>query len=148
MQKLFLFSFLVTTAVVHGEFLDIDLHKQNAQLKKVQELSEISAKIDEKQARFDVWKNQFRGLFDTEEKFKALEKPCNAFFQKFQKSFCEKKDVRGLLTEAFSDESDYELSFVKVLFVRMYFEMMLIKNLVEHYEKCLQEFIEIDENPC
>ena len=147
MKKLLLFSFLAINTITHC-VLDVNLHIQKlneAQLKKVQELSDISVQIAQKQALIEAWSQQLERLFCAGKETCALSEESIAnFVQKFEKALCEKKDARGVLVEGFSaDTESYEAAFVKVYLVRRYFERLLVKNLFERYEKCLQEFIEI-----
>ncbi len=135
------------TTVTICEVQDIDLHLQklnDVQLKKVQELSEVSAQIAQKHAFIEVLVKQITTIFGSQEKFLAIEEPLNDFMRKFEIAFCEKKDVRGVASEGFSDAKNYEFNFIKVAVVRYYFEVLLVANLVERYEKCLQELVEIN----
>ena len=149
MKKLF-FSFLVTATVTNC-VLDIDLHINNlndAQLKKVQELSEISKQIAEKHALLESWNQQIASLFNSDEEASSISEESLAnFIQEFEKAFCEKKDVNGVLSAKFSASTeDYKFNFLKTFLIRRYFERLLVANLIQRYEKCLQELTEIDDN--
>lgn len=151
MKKLLLFSFLVTSAVTsYG--LDLDLRIQNlndAQLKKAQELSELSKQIGEKNALIEVWSQQLANILGADEDDKVpsiSEEEFTCFLQNLESAFCQKKDLSGFLTEGFSaGTKNYRASFIKVFMVRIYFERLLVGKLIERYEKCLQEFNEIDD---
>lgn len=149
MKKMILFFLLLTTTITKST-LDIDLHIKNlndAHLKKLQELSEISKQIAEKQALLKYWVQQGVELIGSPREFSPeLRESFNDFILKFEKAFCEKKNVKEILADGFSSPDNYEFNFVKVLMVRYYFETLLIANLIERYEKCLQEFIEISDN--
>jgi len=147
-MKKIIFLFLLATATVANCVQDVDLKLKNlndAQLKKVYGLSELSAEIAEKQGLIASWCQQAIDLLGYPEEFTPeLKETFNSFVQKFEKAFCEKKDVNGILAEESSVTENYAFNFVEVFLVRYYFEKVLVARLVERYEKCLQELIEID----
>src|SRR3972149_5536097 len=96
-MKKFIFFSLLVMATVTNCVEDIDLHKnsQNDVLfNKLQELSELSTKIAEKEALINALDEQASALYDT-----ALEDSLNRFVQKFEKTFHEKEDMKGIIVE-------------------------------------------------
>src|SRR3990172_325191 len=102
MKKMILFFLLLTTTITKPT-LDIDLHIKNlndAHLKKLQELSEISKQISERQALLKYWVQQGVELIGSPREFSPeLREYFNNFILKFEKDFCEKKNVKGILAD-------------------------------------------------
>ena len=131
-------------------FQDVDLQLQNlnnAQIKKLQELSNISVKIAAKQDLIESWRLQIEPILESLEKAErqVLEDSLGDFLQEMDRAFCESKDIKGLLTKDFSigDNTKYAFNFIKVSVIRICLERALMANLVSHYERCLQELIEM-----
>lgn len=147
MNKVILFSLLVTSTVINCKF-DVDLHVKNLseiQLKKVQELSVLSKQIAEKQAFIESFNLKVYDTIGSIETLNPeLEEYFSNFIQKFENAFNEKKDVKNILTGSFDEAGNSEFNYIKLLIVMYHFERLLLKNLVGRYEKCLQDFIEID----
>jgi hypothetical protein len=145
-KGMLLSALLVPISTIYS-IQDLDLHLQNLndrQLAKLQELSDLSVKIAEKQALIESWDEQMRTLAgESEESYKELDASLDSFSSNFERAFCEDKDVKTLLTGNFSVANKYEFDFIKVFLVRRYFERVLIVNLVARYEKCLQELVEM-----
>ena len=152
MKKIIFFSLLLTNVITsHAVELDLNLRMQNlsdAHLKKAQELSELSRQIAEKNALIENWSEQVANILgaDEDEKDSSIsDEVLTRFVQKLESTFCQKRDLNGTLTEGFSAATkDYRTSFVKVFIVRIYFERLLVGKIIERYEKCLQEFNEIE----
>ncbi len=147
MKKFILFSLLIMVTSVNCGVPAIDQFKQtlnDAQIKKIEELSEISAQISAKHLNIQEWGKQLGDLFASSEKNVDLEESLNDFGKKLVKALREKKDVTGFFTEGWSRMDNYQFNLAKLFTARLYFEMALMEKLVERYEKCLQELIKID----
>lgn len=149
-MKKFMLFFLLLTSVITSHAIDLNLGIQNlsdVQLKKAQELSELSKQIGEKNALIEVWSQQVASILGADEEDKVAsisEEEFTGFVQKLESAFRQKEDLSGVFTEGFSaGTKNYRASFIKVFMVRIYFERLLVGKLIERYEKCLQEFNEI-----
>jgi len=152
-MKKCILSFFLVTSVITSHAIDLNLGIQNlseAQFKKAQELSELSKQIGEKNALIEVWSHQVSIILGADEDDKVpsiSEEEFTCFVQNLESAFRQKKDLNGFLTEGFSaGTKNYRASFIKVFMVRIYFERLLVGKLIERYEKCFQEFSEIDES--
>lgn len=164
MYKNMFFMFLVTTFVVSCSQNSIDpkiKELKDVCLQKAQNLSDLGAKITEKQDIIeDIVFNMKSYLpelvstlnLDGQEKEDFIKKYINLlenFGRDLDFVLTAKKAVKGFLVkELFNEKAALPIKFDKAKFyaVRLVVEYMLLKNLVEVYEEGLQELINIDQD--
>ena len=129
-------------------------------LQKKYKLSELGTKIAEKQKLIeDTFHDAALFLpelisslnLDGEEKEDFIKKYVallENFGSKLDHAISIKKDVKGfLIKELFNEKRKFPQDFDRAKFgvIRWIIERDLLKKLVENYEECLQELIEIDQ---
>ena len=160
-KGMFLSALLVPVAVTSYGKTDIDQKIQQlkeTRFQKELELSDLGAKITEKQELLDH-------LFDLA--VKSIRKTCQSLdldgkerekffeqvdvsskeFEDLLKRVINEKKVNGFLVkELFDEQKDVLEKFetVKFCVVRGFFETNLLKELVSRYENCMHELITID----
>jgi len=160
MKKCILFSFLLTSALTHCAVDQKVRQLQEVRFQKELELSELGAKIAEKEAllRFMYLKSdEFVAELIQEKKIDGQEKELflkklNDFYQNFGKIVDQKLatriDVEHWLAQElfFKSENSKTENFDTLKFhvIRDILERNLLKTLLARYELCLQELIVID----
>jgi len=146
MKRFILLSLFVATSLL-SSIKDIDLNIENltpAQLKKVEELSEISKKIGAKQALINEWTEQIvyvLGMDNLDPK--ETEAQVNDFVKKFEATFKNKQAMQEILGKKLSVAEEHTLDVLKIFAVRLYFERLLMAQLVKQYKKSLLELSDL-----
>ena len=130
---------------------------KDARYQKELELSELGAKIAEKYEFLEEMLDDARHFFQRYVKEAGLDtdkatecgleeaKERKELLSRLRKAIKE-GSVKGFLDNELFDDRDIDenIEFVRLYYVRYFFERKLIVELVEHCDDCMQELIEID----
>jgi hypothetical protein len=161
-KGMFLGALLVPIAVTsYGKNTDdtkIQQLKERCSQKKL-ELSELGAKIAEKQALLESLFNEACNAYsekisdlnlkgpDLEKHTQETNEACKKILTIFESKVKSKENIKGfLLHELIDEEKDSPGDFdpIKFWFLRGYFEHEFLEALIGRYEDCLKELIEIE----
>jgi hypothetical protein len=159
MKKLILFSLLVTSVITNYAADQKVQQLKEARFQKELELSDLGAKIAEKEdllRSIYLKADEFVAELIQEKKMEGQEKEAflkelNAFYDNFgeiiDKKLATRTDVKQWLVQELlkgKNRSFEDFETLKLHVIRNILERNLLKTLLEHYEACLQELIEID----
>lgn len=121
---------------------------KNTQCDKEKEIALIIKAIDEKEILIDSIYLKVKNVYPhlSDEYTKNIGEILDVFISNLQKAIMQKKSITSLLSNEFiiNDNSKFAIKRMKYLAIRYALEYMNLYNLIEQYEQCLQELLEIN----